>query len=340
MLTLYSQTETEELLMRPVRLTGLFNEIIALENANVISANTGSAVANLIFNEIATDTAALRGEWLGLVSDIRAQSKHLYQTTDELNANLSQYVDPSQDMATYTTRVEQLNDVYDTIKDGFNLAFSTSQDYDSLNGKFFAPTATYRLDYANNFPSITVTANTISDIVDRMFDADSKYQTQINMLSTLRNDFPEIALESFDNHKYKEAVYIPNSIYVKLTADNHFRIYNDANRTTDIGSIFGVETLIAKREETYTIHVDPCEVGQDTSRRFMVIDHLVTEPVASVPIANVVFITQNTSATVTGSQIRSLAFAGPSPGPLQDVAQFNANTKSGENSVIRYTNLS
>ena len=129
-------------------------------------------------------------------------------------------------------------------------------------------------------------------------------------------------------------------MYVKLIADNHFRIYNDANRTTDIGSIFATETLIAKREETYTIHVDPCEVGQDNTRRFMVINHLATEPIATVPIANSVFITQNTSTTVTGSQIRSLAFSGAISTPFQDVPQFNANTSSGLNSVIRYTNLS
>ena len=116
MLTSYTPAETKEMLMKPVRLTGLFNEIIALEDANVISSTTGAAVANLIFNEINADTSVCRSEWLGMISDIKDQSRHLYQTTDELNANLHKYVNPSSDMSTYTIRVEQINEVYDLIK--------------------------------------------------------------------------------------------------------------------------------------------------------------------------------------------------------------------------------
>ena len=55
----------------------------------------------------------------------------------------------------------------------------------------------------------------------------------------------------------------------------------------------------------------------------------------SPPLANVEFISQNTLASFSGSKIKSLAFEGP--GHLANTPLYNANTASGRDSVIRYT---
>ena len=343
----YTQAETQEMLMRPIRITALMNELIALENDNVISRTVGSQVANLIFDEIQTKSTPMRADWMTMIGSIKDHSRHLYQTTDELNAAMTQSVNPNSDMSTYRIQVDRINEVYDIIRDGFDSATTMDGDYINLNTDFFAPSAIYKVDYANNYPTISHTANTISSIVTRIFEADSLYGEQQTKLADLRNSFPEIAVESFDSSKYKEAVYLPNSMYVKLLPDNLFRIYNDATLTTDIGSIFGTETLIANRQETYTIRVENCTAGQDTARRFMVINHLKGAVPASpipagtspLPANTAIFISQNTSVNVLGSDIKSLAFE--IGGGLLGHPQFgNANTTTGLDSVIRYTDLS
>ena len=353
--TTYTQAEVEELLMRPVRITALMNELAALQTANVISHATGSDVANLIFNEIQADTAAMRTDWQTLIDGIKDYSRHLYQTTDELNEAMTTSVNPTSDMATYRIQVDRINDVYDSIKDGFDSAVSMDTDKRNLNTDFFSPSALYKIDFESNYANIANvhTANTINQMTTRIFEADSLYGEQQTKLADLRNSFPEIAIESFDGSKYKEAVYLPNSMYVKLLPDNLFRIYNDASLTTDIGSIFGEETLIARREETYTITVVPADPPQDTTRNFMVINHLkgtfpsnpvpahsVVPVYSAVPTANAVYISQGSSADVKGSDIKSLAFEGPSPGLTGHPQYGNANTTSGKDSVIRYTNAS
>ena len=352
--TTYTQAEVEEFLMRPVRITALMNELTALQRANVISHATGSDVANLIFDEIQTATLPMRTDWQTLIDSVKDYSRHLYQTTDELNEMMSTSVNPSSDMATYRIQVDRINDVYDSIKAGFDLAVSMDTDKRNLSIDFFSPTALYKVDYESNYANIAGvhTANTISAITTRIFESDSLYNEQKTKLTDLRNSFPEIAVESFDSSKYKEAVYLPNSVYVKLLPENLFRIYNDASLSTDIGSIFGEETLIAKREETYTFTVVTADPPQDTSRRFMIINHLkgtypsnpVTEhfvvpTYTAVPTANAVYVAQGSSVAVKGSDIKSLAFEGPAA--LAGTPQFgNANTTSGKDSVIRYTDLS
>ena len=64
---------------------------------------------------------------------------------------------------------------------------------------------------------------------------------------------------------------------IQLLEDNHFQIYNDSDMRTDIGSIFGEETLIANRDEVYNLMFN-CIAGQDSNRRFMVIDHIRHSP--------------------------------------------------------------
>jgi hypothetical protein len=284
-----------------------------------------------------------------LIDSVKDYSRHLYQTTDELNEAMSTSVNPTSDMATYRIQVDRINDVYDSIKDGFDYAVSMDTDKRNLSTDFFSPTALYKVDFESNYANIASvhTANTISAITTRIFEADSLYGEQQTKLADLRNSFPEIAVESFDSSKYKEAVYLPNSMYVKLLPDNLFRIYNDANLTTDIGSIFGAETLIANRQETYTIRVEDCTPGQDATRRFMVINHLkgaipaspIPAGTSPLPTGNAIFISQNTSVNVLGSDIKSLAFEGS--GALAGHPQFgNANTTTGLDSVIRYTDLS
>lgn len=336
--TTYTQAEVEELLMRPVRITALMNELAALRTANVISANTGSDVANLIFNEIQAQTQPMRDDWQILIDGVKDYSRHLYQTTDELNDHMRTSVNPTSDMPTYRIQVDRINDVYDSVKDGFDSSVSMDIDLRALNLDFFATNALYKVDYANNYANIatTHTANTISAITTRIFEADSLLGEQKTTLTDLRDTFPEIAVESFDSSKYKEAVYLPNYMVIQLLEDNHFRIYNDSNMRTDIGSIFDEETLIANRDEVYTFDVRDCVAGQDSSRRFMVIDHIKhSADRMSPPLANVEFISQNTLASFSGSKIKSLAFEGS--GPLANTPQYNANTASGRDSVIRYT---
>ena len=88
LVSLTRKRKSEELLMRPVRITALMNELAALRTANVISANTGSDVANLIFNEIQAQTQPMRDDWQTLIDDVKDYSRHLYQTTDELNDHM------------------------------------------------------------------------------------------------------------------------------------------------------------------------------------------------------------------------------------------------------------
>ena len=55
----------------------------------------------------------------------------------------------------------------------------------------------------------------------------SKY-ININNCITVANgtDALEIAVESFDSSKYKEAVYLPNYMVIQLLEDNHFHLHH------------------------------------------------------------------------------------------------------------------
>ena len=348
MFTTISQADAQEMMMKPLHITAVVNELIALENANVVSNTTVSAVVNLIFQDIRDSTQTLRDDWNDLVLTIKDQSEYLYRTVGELNEMAGDYVSPYDDMATYQIFVDRVNNVYTKVKEGFEAAGDMTTQLQDVNVKFFNLTALYKDDYANNYPNIagSYTANTMANIVDKMYTSDSLHSEQQTLFADLRSTYPDIAVESDDDiaygYKYKEATHLPTAMYVKLLPDNLFRIYNDPNHKTDIGSIFGEESLLANREQSYVIHVEDCTTGQDAARKFMVINHLkgtLPPTPMSDPSPNAIFIAQNTSATMTGSVIKSLAFEGSGAGGA-GIPMFNANTASGKDSVIRYTNLS
>ena len=346
MFTTISQADAQEMLMKPIHITAVVNELIALENANVVSSNTVSDVVNLIFKDIRDSTQTLRDDWNNLILSVKEQSEYLYRTVGELNEMAGEYVSPYDDMATYQIFVDRVNNVYEKVKDGFESAGLMTQHIQDVNVKFFNLTALYKDNYANNYPNIAAnyTANTMANIVDKMYTSDSLLSDQKTLFADLRDTYPDIAVESDDDieygYKYKEAIHLPTAMYVKLLPDNLFRIYNDPNHKTDIGSIFGEESLLARREQNYVIHVENCVAGQDPARRFMVINHLKGAlPSSPMTTANVIFISQNTSATMAGSVIKSLAFEGSGPGNA-NTPMFYANTASGRDSVIRYTNAS
>ena len=345
MFTTISQADAQEMLMKPIHITAVVNELIALENANVVSSNTVSDVVDLIFKDIRDSTQTLRDDWNNLILSVKEQSEYLYRTVGELNEMAGESVSPHDDMSTYQIFVDRVNNVYTKVKDGFESAGLMTQHLQDVNVKFFNLTAIYKDNYIDNYPNIAAnyTANTMSNIIDKMYTSDSLLSDQQALFADLRDTYPDIAIESDDHieygYKYREATHLPTSMYVKLLPDNLFRIYNDPNHKTDIGSIFGEESLLANREQSYVIHVENCVAGQDPARRFMVINHLKGAlPSSPMTTANVIFISQNTSATMTGSVIKSLAFEGS--GLNANTPLFNANTASGRDSVIRYTDLS
>ena len=122
MFTTISQADAQEMMMKPLHITAVVNELIALESANVISSNTVSDVVNLIFQDIRDSTQTLRDDWNNLVLTIKDQSEYLYRTVGELNEMAGDYVSPYDDMATYQIFVDRVNNVYTKVKEGFEAA--------------------------------------------------------------------------------------------------------------------------------------------------------------------------------------------------------------------------
>ena len=330
----FTQSEAQAKLMKPVQITGVVNELIALETANVITSNTVSDVVKLIFAEIQSDTLPLRQEWSDLISSVKDQTEYLTRTTDELNEKVGKTVIPSHDRSTYQIYVNRVNELYDEIKDGMMKYSTMRTDYDTLDREFYdGVNADYNDDYFNLYPVMSYDSNSISQIVDSMYTSESMLISQQNLLSDLRTEFPEIAIESTT---MRQATYLPNTMYVKLLANSLFRIYEDIDQKRDIGTYFNKESLIAERDETYTIHVLNAQPPDDT-RKFMVLDHVDGADPATVPLANTILIAQGSANNVIkGHQIRSMAFEGTGMNAGKPVFNNDIAYESGKNSVIRY----
>jgi len=168
-----------------------------------------------------------------------------------------------------------------------------------------------------------------------MYTSESMRNAQLTMLNDLQTTYPQIAIES---RTAKQATYLPNQMFIQLIEDDLFRIYDDANMRTSIGSIFEKHSLIAERDENYSITVIPSQVASQQGRRLMVLDHVDGVDPATVPVANTIFLDQlgagNTNPLISGSKIRSIAFEGVMGNV--GVPQFNTDYYSGKNSVIRY----
>lgn len=318
----YTQSQAQDILMKPVRIKAVVDGLVALQTANVVSQNTVDSVVNTIFTEIVSDSSAFLAEWNTLIDDLKDHSEYLYRTTDEINESIGSANDNVSQIETFRLKI---NDVYENIKDGYSNATTMTSDYTALDTDFYDPSALFRSDYANSYASMTYTTESIANVVSQIYSSSTLLDDQINLLASLKSEYPTMSIES---GTATTATYLPNVFWVKLIGSDQFYIYENAAATLDIGNRFPAGSLLANRVNTYTVNVlDTDLTGDNPDRRFMVMDG------ADETSANVHFIAQGASLNLTGDQFKSMAFEGIAPA---NNAPAYSTTNSGLNAVIQY----
>ena len=321
-----SAAEISDALLKPIEIATVIKGLIDLENANVISSSVSANVVNAMFDDIESSTITVRSQITQLAADLRDQSEYLFGATDEINETIGSQAGNPTDMAASRLR---LNNLYDSIRDGYSESTTTSSTITTMTADFFGSTALYRTNYRTAFPASTYSTTTVQGFANQIVAANTLLATQQTTLNQLKADYPELSIESANT---KIATYLPNPFYVKLIdGTDYFHIYEDGTATRDIGSKFRMGSLIVDPAVNYTVHVlstgstNPAE----NNRRFMIMDGL------DHASTNVYFTAQMNSNTANGTHFKSMAFEGT--GANAGVPEYTVlpdGTLNGQNAVI------